>query len=108
MDILLIFPGFILVIIVVIMYEIELRKLQNKSYNKVHFYVARDRASFSKGMLNLWIEKPERGVNIWYGGTFSRHITIEGNFCFFGLNPSDYDNLKWEDEPVEVFINLED
>ena len=25
-----------------------------------------------------------------------------------GLNKDDYANLKWEDEPVEVFLNLED
>ena len=29
-------------------------------------------------------------------------------FDAFGLNEKDYDNLKWEDEPVEVFLNLED
>ena len=26
----------------------------------------------------------------------------------YGLNENDYANLKWEDEPVEVFLNLED
>lgn len=29
-------------------------------------------------------------------------------FKGFGLNENDYANLKWEDEPVEVFINMED
>ena len=29
-------------------------------------------------------------------------------FDCFGLNEKDYANLKWEDEPVEVFINMED
>ena len=27
---------------------------------------------------------------------------------WFGLNKHDYDLLKWKDEPVEVFINMED
>ena len=27
---------------------------------------------------------------------------------YLGLNKADYDNLKWEDEPVEVFVNMED
>ena len=26
----------------------------------------------------------------------------------FGLKEEDFDYLKWEDEPVEVFLNLED
>ena len=25
-----------------------------------------------------------------------------------GLNENDYANLKWEDEPLEVFVNMED
>ena len=29
-------------------------------------------------------------------------------FKYFGLNENDYGNLKWEDEPVEVFLNMED
>ena len=29
------------------------------------------------------------------------------NFRCFGLNENDYANLKFEDEPVEVFLNLE-
>lgn len=30
------------------------------------------------------------------------------DFQKFGLNPDDFNNLKWEDEPVEVFLNLKD
>ena len=29
-------------------------------------------------------------------------------FSNYGLNVRDFDNLEWDDEPVEVFINLED
>ena len=30
------------------------------------------------------------------------------NFRCFGLDEKDYVNLKWEDEPVEVFINMDE
>lgn len=30
------------------------------------------------------------------------------NFYSFGLNKDDYANIKWEDEPVEVFINIKE
>ncbi len=80
-----------------------------KSHNNVHFYVTRNSSPFSEGLLNLWINKPGRGVDIWYAGkSWARHIAVESDFELFGLNPSDYDDLKWEDEPVEVFLNLED
>lgn len=81
----------------------------NEPTNKVHFYVTRDRASFSKGMLNLWINKPTKSDIMWYSGDrWTSHIVVEKYFKHYGLNPSDYDNLKWEDEPVEVFINMEE
>lgn len=80
-----------------------------KSYNKVHFYITRDSNPLDKGLLNLWINKPCRGVDIWYAGkSWARHIAAGSNLELFGLNLSDYDNLKWEDEPVEVFLNLEE
>lgn len=72
--------------------------------NKVHFYVARDKC----GELWLYIGKPNR-----YLYTFASHssslFTFPCNtFDCFGLNEKDYANLKWEDEPIEVFINMED
>lgn len=77
--------------------------------NKVHFYVTRDSAPLSKGLLNLWINKPDRGVDIWYTGkSWARHIAVGNDLRLFRLNLSDYDSLKWEDEPKEVFLNLED
>ena len=30
------------------------------------------------------------------------------NFSEYGLNPNDFKDLKWEDEPVEVFVNMKD
>lgn len=101
MDILLMLPGFILSLILTVVYERELRKSQNK----VHFYVARDK----NGDIYLYLGKPRRCsynfVNL-YGalGTFAN----EYHFKDFGINPDDFKNLKWEDKPVEVFLNLED
>ena len=72
--------------------------------NNVHFYVARDK----DGELYLYMGKPIRISDEFitcYGGNI-----IEGAKVFldYGLNENDYANLKWEDEPVEVFINLKD
>ena len=72
--------------------------------NKVHFYVARDK----NGELFLYMGKPFRGINkfhLYQNGCF---IISDDDFSNFGLNKDDYSNLKWEDEPVEVFINMED
>lgn len=104
-------PEFILAIFLVVIYEIELRKQQNKVklQNKVHFYVTRDKDTLSKGTLNLWINKPSRGITMWIDAEerWTRHIAVERDFEDVGLNKNDFDNLKWEDEPVEVFLNLE-
>ena len=72
--------------------------------NKVHFYVARDK----DGGLYLYMGKLIRisdefiicnGGNIMGGAK---------DFLNYGLNENDYANLKWKDEPVEVFLNMED
>lgn len=73
--------------------------------NKVHFYVARDK----NNELGLWFGKPYRGIENWICVGYSVIIASgdrELNLC--RLNIEDYDNLKWEDEPLEVFLNLED
>lgn len=100
MEILLILPGFILATIIIVMYEIELRKSQNK----VHFYVARDKNK----ELTLWLGKPFRGIDSWTNVGYSVLIAIDDELNIYGVNSSDFDNLKWEDEPKEVFLNLED
>ena len=102
MKILLIFFGFILVIIIVVMYEIKLKKPRNK----VHFYVARDK---TYNLLWLYIGKPIRFKgDAWLPNKHGTVINSESSFEIIGLNKKDYDNLKWEDEPVEVFLNLND
>ena len=70
--------------------------------NKVRFFVARDK----NGGLWLYLSKPmrmkERFVSCIHGKTLGNY------FSNYGLNENDYANLNWEDEPVEVFLNLED
>ena len=42
MNILLVFPGFIVAFIIVLCYEYKIRNLSAKPKNNVHFYVAKD------------------------------------------------------------------
>ena len=100
MNILLLFPGFILAFIIVLYYERKIKRTRNK----VHFYVARDK----NGELLLYMGKPFRGINRFHSHLNGCIITSENDFSNFGLNVNDYANLKWEDEPVEVFVNMED
>lgn len=72
--------------------------------NKVHFYVARD----ENKTLWLFLGKPIRDYNCYITKICGSVISNSYNFKDFGLNPDDYKDLKWEDEPIEVFLNLED
>lgn len=71
--------------------------------NKVHFYVARNK----NNKLALWFGKPFRGINSWINMDNSVILT-NGKLNLYGLDVEDYNNLKWEDEPVEVLLNLDD
>ena len=75
-----------------------------KPKNKVHFYVARDKSD----ELFLYIGKPYIGINQFHPCQNGCMITSGDDLSNFGLNKDDYADLKWEDEPVEVFINMED
>ena len=78
---------------------------QEEPVNRVHFFVARDK----DGGLYLYLGKPLRGSSGFYGNPDkSSSLLTRYNFKCFGLNENDYKDLKWEDEPVEVFLNLED
>lgn len=77
---------------------------KNEPTNKVHFYVVRD----NDDKLWLYLGKPYRYVNGFNSCDNGCIIVLEDFFSRFGLNPKDYDNLRYEDEPVEVFLNLED
>lgn len=101
MNILLLFPGFILAFIIVLYYERKIRRTRNK----VHFYMARDK----NGELWLYIGKPFRVDTRFCPSVHKRVFALTRyNLKSFGLNEDDYANLKWEDEPVEVFVNLKD
>ena len=72
--------------------------------NKVHFYMARDK----DGNLFLYLKKPIRGSNYFISSSGGMLLVETKNFSEYGLNPIDFKDLKWEDEPVELFLNLED
>ena len=106
MDILLIIPVLMLSMIIMAIYVGKLRKKQNKEpQNKVRFYVARDKNS---DLVWLYLGKPTR--NVFYECWMPQYISLysECHFGRVGLNKNNYKYLKWEDEPIEVFLNLED
>ena len=73
--------------------------------NNVHFYVARnqDRKLF------LYLGKPIRSATVFCGSVDEGvYIMTHNYFKNFGLNENDYKDLKWEDEQLEVFVNMED
>lgn len=104
MNILLLFPAFIIAPVIVLYYERKIRRIKPK--NKVHFYVARDK----NGSIHLYLGKPERRSYSFLNsyGPCSNFIANEYHFKDFGLSPDNFNNLKWEDEPVEVFLSMED
>lgn len=71
-----------------------------KPKNKIHFYVARDK----NGTLWLYIGKPIRKTSMFISCPYGKMIIDENNFSNYGLNVHDFINLKWEDEPVEIFV----
>ena len=75
---------------------------QEEPINRVHFYVARNKDD----TLYLYLGKPIRAICTFYPCDHDA-ILISEHFSKYGLNENDYANLKWEDEPVEVFINID-
>ena len=84
--------------------EDKVKSKFSKKRNRVHFYVARDKG----GSLWLYMGKPKRSVYEFEPANDYCIILTDCNFKSFSLNENDYKDLKWEDEPVEVFINMED
>ena len=101
MNILLLFIGFIIAFVIVFYYERKIRRTEPR--NKVHFDVARDKS----GGLWLYLKKPERADG-FFCCSHGQILSSSDHFSKYGLNVLDYANLKWEDEPIEVFLNLED
>lgn len=105
MDILAALPGFTLAFILIFCYEYRIKLIKTKPKNNVHFYVARD----MNGELWLYIGKPFRGNSIFCSSVGDHYFAVTSHyFNSFGLNENDYDNLTWENEPIEVFINMKD
>ena len=105
MKFLLIYLGFfiLLLIILFIIQSIKIRKLSAKPKNNVHFYVARDKYD---NVLCLYFGKPVRGVDTFHSCDEGCVVEVGNYFFNFGLNPKDFEHLKFEDEPVEVFLDL--
>ena len=84
----------------------KVKSKSSKKRNRVHFYVARDK----NGLLYLYVGKPERAYSCFlpHCGACVCHLEKEYAFKKFGLNTDDFKDLKWEDEPLEVFLNMED
>ena len=76
----------------------------SKKRNKVKFYVAMDRDC----SLWLYIGKPTKIKDDFMPVYQCRAIAGENCFSEFGLNTDDFKDLKYGDEPVEVFVNIED
>ena len=77
---------------------------EEKPKNKVHFYITRD----VNKEFTLWIGRPFLFGGIWIPTEKAHMIITSNNMTAFGLNMDDFENLKWNDKPVEVFLNLED
>lgn len=92
MNILLVFPGFIIAFVIVLYYERKIRRKEPR--NKVRFYVKRE----NENRFTLWV-----GKNI----ISSFFVFADWFFKYFNLNPDDFADMK-EGEIREVFINLED
>ena len=90
-------------VVMLLMCYIDIFQKKKKPKNNVYFYVARDKNE----TLWLYLGKPIRVANMFVKSHGSV-LTSSYGFQDFGLNKNDFDNLKWEDEPIEVFINLED
>ena len=84
----------------------KVKSKSSKKRNRVHFYVARDK----NGLLYLYVGKPERAYSCFLsiGGACICRMKNECDFKKFGLKTDDFKDTKWEDEPVEVFLNMED
>ena len=92
------------VVLMLVVLAIAAMSKVKKPRNNVHFYVARDMDE----VLCLYISKPFRDHIQFHPNIRNGVIVLNRyNYKKFGLNEDDYANLKWEDEPVEVFLNME-
>ena len=92
-NITLIFPGFIVAILIVLIYEYKITQMCKEPRNKVRFFMER---VISDNYV-LYIKRKNRKYPIASARLFEN----------FGLNPDDFADMK-KGEVREVFINLED
>ena len=106
MEIINYFIAFIIgVFFTLIIFVIRAIAEDKKPKNKVRFYVARDGYN---NTLYLYLGKPCRKRDRFCSSENGRLVEIQDYFYKIGLNYHDFKDLKFEDEPVEVFLNLED
>ena len=105
MEILLLLPGFILAIMIVVMYEIKPQKPQNK----VHFYVTCEKNIISGRLTHaLWLGMPKLdSQGRWASSTWGSILAVDATLLLFNLHLSDFENMK-DGDIEEVYINLED
>ena len=91
MDIILIFPGFIIAVLVVLLYECEIAKTLKEPRNKVRFVVDKDN-------IELYLRMNYREYDTFIcNGSLFRH---------YGLKSDDFADMK-EGEVREVFLDRE-
>ena len=81
----------------------KVKNTSSKKRNRIKFYVARD----MNGTIWLYMGKPKRTAYTFISSRIGLTLP-SGDFSKYGLDVNDYVNLRWEDEPVEVFLNMED
>ena len=108
MNLLLIFPGFILAFLVVLFYEYRIKKLLKSIKNKVHFYVTCELNHRGEIIRILWLGKPhyKKGVG-FVSNIDGKMIALNNSFLVYNLNYSDFEDMK-NGEIREVYLDLED
>lgn len=105
MNILLIFPGFIIALIIVFYYEHKIRRI--KLMNKVHFYVTCEVNNHGGIIRTLWFGKPIYTEDKRFVPDKCSNILDVVPSVSYKLNYSDFEDMK-EGEIREVFLNTED
>lgn len=105
MEILFIFPGFILAIIIVAICEIKPRKPQNR----VRFFVICEKREMPDRLsYTLYLKTPTLNVEReWGAKRFGSLIARDANLRWFNLHLTDFRDME-DGEVREVFLNLED
>ena len=108
MNILLVFPGFIIAFVIVICYEYKIKRIRRELRNNVRFYVTCESNYRGEIIRTLWLGKPYYTKSKRFAsGILGRILAINNSFIGYNLNCSDFEDME-EGEIREVFINLED